>query len=256
MLLGKSAHVWGQHPIVHLPDPELEPPPSLPPSPTSPVPHKLGPPPPQNSPVGQTPASVRPHCAVIPPQPSAWLLQVPAGKSAQVFGVQMEASCAPPLLDAGPPLPELLAPELPPDPALPSPEPESLFAEPDPERLPVVASLPLLEPELVPDPRDGENAALLNARVATRRAVEGVDRPPAAHRQASRDGQRHDSGQRVLHAADCPPSTPFPSRAPARTGGKSQARDADYPLAIVEGFCAGDGDGDAPNLDVFTSTPV
>jgi hypothetical protein len=70
----------------------------------------------------------------------------------------MVASGAPPLLDAAPPLPELLDPELPPDPALPSPEPESL-AEPDPELLAVVASLPLLEPELLPDPRDGESAA-------------------------------------------------------------------------------------------------
>ncbi len=56
------------------------------------------------------------------------------------------------------PLPELLDPELAPYLPLPSPEPESL-AEPDPELLAVVASLPLLEPELLPEPWDGENAA-------------------------------------------------------------------------------------------------
>jgi hypothetical protein len=75
------------------------------------------------------------------------------------LGVQMMvASGTPPLLDAELPLPELLDPELPLDLPLPSPEPESL-AEPDPELLAVVASLRLLEPELLPDPRDGENAA-------------------------------------------------------------------------------------------------
>ncbi len=159
VLLGKSAQVLGQHPLVHPPEPEPELEPAPPPSPTNPVPHKLGPPPPQNSPAGQTPASVRPHCAVIPPQPSPWMLQVPAGKSAQVLGVQiMVASGAPPLLDAAPPLPELLDPEVPPDPELPSPEPESIPLL-DPELLAVVASLPLLEPELLPAPGDGENAA-------------------------------------------------------------------------------------------------
>jgi hypothetical protein len=69
------------------------------------------------------------------------------------LGVQMMvASRPPPLLDAELPLPELV------DPELSSPEPESIPLL-DPELLAVVASPPLRAPELLPDPRDDENAA-------------------------------------------------------------------------------------------------
>ncbi|MGH7733852.1 MAG: hypothetical protein ACREOE_09185 [Gemmatimonadales bacterium] len=75
---------------------------------------------------------------------------MPAGKSAQVLGLQMMApSGAPPLLDAAPLLDAVPPPLEPLDPELPR----------DPELLAAIPSPPLLEPALLLDPRNEENPA-------------------------------------------------------------------------------------------------
>ena len=80
-----------------------------------PVPHKFGPPPPQNA--GDVQLL---QLAVSPPQPSDCWPQVPAGKSVQVSGVQLGA---PPQTFGVPPQPQQLPPEQVPQLAVRPPQP-------------------------------------------------------------------------------------------------------------------------------------
>jgi hypothetical protein len=67
---GSVEHVAGTHTPAS---------PASPASSDTPVPQRLGPPPPQKSPAGQSAASLTPHVAVTPPHPSLCTPQVPAG---------------------------------------------------------------------------------------------------------------------------------------------------------------------------------
>jgi hypothetical protein len=126
---------------------------------TSP-PHLLKPPPPQYCPPSHAPQSMRPpHVSPFVPH------SYPSDR--QVFGTQTAPLLPeelPPLPEVEPPLPEPLDPLLESKPLSDS-EPDSAPSfdpelPPDAELLAVVASLPLLEPELIADPDplpDGES---------------------------------------------------------------------------------------------------